>query len=329
MQRINRGRSLKRRRVTATLPARRAGGDATASNNSREIAAKHAKSQRTWQCLLVLMACGGLLLTSPSVAADLEILSSGTRYGIDFDSTVANVNVGAFDGSGVTASPVAGQLDATSWAFDGFSSVDDLSRGTSTGGVSSGGLYAFDHSSDATPNMLLGVQPTGSDFTPGSMTLGILNNSGESLSSWNIDYDVLVFNNGDRSSSLNLSYAIGSGEFQEVPELNYMTAEVSDNDPAWMATNQATTLLAEVGQGEQLFLRWTSDDVSGGGSRDEFGIDNIGVKGVSVAAVPEPSHVLGLAVASSLGLFVRYRHWRARRRTPNTNERHSEQHGSA
>lgn len=268
----------------------------------------HNLLRLTWITLLSLgLLTSGELFNEDrtAFAADLEILSTGNRYGIDFDSSVANVNLGTFDGSGIDVAPSPGQLDADSWSIAGFSSGEDLSRGISTGGVSSGGLYAFDRSGGAsTPNILLGVQPTGSDFTPGNITLSVLNNTGQSVSKWHIDYDIFTFNNGDRSSFLNFSYAIGAGAFQEMSEMNYATPTSSDSESAWIQDERAATVLAEVEQGEQLFLRWTSDDVDGSGSRDEFGLDNIGV-----TAVPEPSQVAGLAIISVCGVV-----WRLRRR---------------
>jgi hypothetical protein len=62
----------------------------------------------------------------------------------------------------------------------------------------------------------------------------------------------------------------------------------------------STQLSATVGNSSRLYLRWTGDDVSGSGSRDEFGLDNI-----TVSAVPEPGAVLfGGLVCGVIGVAV-------------------------
>ncbi|WP_438969190.1 hypothetical protein [Nonlabens sp.] len=83
----------------------------------------------------------------------LQIDVVDTKYLIDFDNTVTNVNNGTFDGSGFALVPSTGQLDADAFAISGLEdgtttfgdeqSGNDFGKGVSDGGVSAGGIYAF------------------------------------------------------------------------------------------------------------------------------------------------------------------------------------------
>ena len=134
------------------------------------------------QTLFISILLGGIL---PSLCfAQLSISSLGTSSTIDFDNTVSGVNSGEFDGSGFASSPSDGQLDCDGIIATGLSDGDgafgtdktsgDFARGTDSAsphnGVGTGGIYAFEVSSG---NYAIGVQPGGSDFTPGSFILKI------------------------------------------------------------------------------------------------------------------------------------------------------------
>ena len=89
---------------------------------------------------------------------------------------------------GFSATPLAGQLDSTTYRAIGFSdgpgafggefTSGDFGRGASSGGVTTGGGYAFEVS---TGDFTLGVQPTGSDFTPGDLTIAGENQTGAAI----------------------------------------------------------------------------------------------------------------------------------------------------
>ncbi|MEC9313071.1 MAG: hypothetical protein VYA97_14990, partial [Pseudomonadota bacterium] len=80
-----------------------------------------------------------------------------------------------FLGNGFSYDPIYGQLDLDQWTVTGFSAEDDLSRGETAGDVTTGGLYALNRGGED-GNALM-IQPTGSDFTPGSLVLDL--NSGD------------------------------------------------------------------------------------------------------------------------------------------------------
>ncbi len=202
---------------------------------------------------------------------------------IDFDTTVTGINQGPFSGSGFTPSPTTGQLNSDAWAVSGFNSnnvafgatetTGDMARGTSTGGVSTGGIYAFETSPG---NHSLGVQPVGSDFTPGEIILRIQNTTGQTATGLSLSYIVYVLNNEGRANSFNFSYSTDSVNYTNLSALDLTSAEIADPSPTWQANSRSSTLSSLViNNGDYLYLRWTGDDVSGGGSRDEFALDDI------------------------------------------------------
>ncbi len=145
-----------------------------------------------------------------AVAAGLFVsISSGPAAAqVSVSSTPAIINFDTFMGDGLAPDPAAGQLDSDEWAIAGMSDGDvvfgganaagDYAKGTSTGGESSGGLYAFDTGAG---DIAMGVQPTGSDFSPGTFTLRLVNNTGAAIDRLDVAYDICVYNNATRSSS--------------------------------------------------------------------------------------------------------------------------------
>ena len=158
--------------------------------------------------------------------------------------------------------------------FDGDHTTGDFARGLSTGGTSTGGTYAFNAGDGIT---VLGVQPTGSDFTPGTITLRLANNTGFVVNSISLSYDIYVYNDQGRSSSFNFSYSTDfEGAYTGVDALDYISPEAADGSPAWVRVERST-IISGLGllNADPIYLRWQSDDVGGGGSRDEIGLTNI------------------------------------------------------
>jgi len=247
-----------------------------------------------YTCALALLCT---LLSSPSFA-QLSITNSSSTYSINFDTTVPGVNNGTISGNGFTNNPAAGQLDSDAWSIVGVSdglldygqnrTTGDFARGNSSGSVSSGGIYAFNIGSN---NRALGVQPTGSDFTPGSINLKVTNNTGAPLNEINLTYTIYVRNDQDRSNSVNLSYSTNNANFQDVPSVAMVTPQGKDASPSWTG-NQKTTALTNLAipAGSSLYIRWASNDAGGSGSRDEIALDNIIVESSgSVENCTEPT----------------------------------------
>lgn len=234
----------------------------------------------------------------------------------DFDS---------FTGSGFAPAPTAGQLDSDAWIVAGLSAGSmtwgdtrtdpgDFARGTSSGGETTGGIYAFEVGAG---DYALGVQPSGSDFTPGAFSLRVQNTTGSAITQVYVEYEIWALNNADYSNSLNFSYSVNGTDYTLVPSLDYASTETADVSPVWEQVDRTTTISGlNVADGEYIYLNWDSDDVSGSGSRDELALDDVEVRINAATAVninrlvgSSPFFNITAMVALAAGLVVlRKRH---------------------
>jgi len=213
-------------------------------------------------------------------------VESTVAVGIDFDSATADVVAEEFAATGAAAEPAAGQLDADSWRIVGFSdgeidfgqetAAGDGARGASDGGVTTGGLYAFEVGTD---NTAMGVQPTGTDFAPGEIVLRV-SHTLSSLTAIEIGYTLDVLNNEDRSTVWSVALSADLEHWIDVPSLGMTTSETADADPLWTAT-PLSVVVSEPGAlagGDYLYIRWRAEDGAGSGGRDESALDDISVE---------------------------------------------------
>jgi len=215
--------------------------------------------------------------------AQLSLENGTTNYTIDLDATQAGVNNGAFAGSGLAPTPSAGQLDGDAWEvyvfsegdhdFGGTNTSGDFARGNSSGAIGTGGLYAFETSSG---NFSMGVQPGGSSFTPGHFPLKITNDRTTTITSFNLSYTVYVYNDQDRANSFNFSHSTDNSSFTNEASLDLVSPEAESGSPTWVPNMRSIEITGlSIAPGADYYLKWTGDDVSGGGSRDQFGLDDI------------------------------------------------------
>lgn len=242
-------------------------------------------------------------------------------------ATASPIDFSGFTGSGFVPDPALGQLDSDQWRVTGLSDGDgvfggvhdmgDFAQGESAGNVSTGGVYAFDVGDG---NMALGVQPGSSDFTPGTFTLKVVNNTGYAVANVSVAYEVWVLNNEGRSSSLSFSYSLEDETYWPVPDLDLTTPEGADPTAEWSNSARSTTLSGlDLPADASIYLRWTGDDASGSGSRDEIAIDDVDVllsdpnaialktfRARSVGSVQPLLALLGFVV---LGVASRRKRW--------------------
>jgi hypothetical protein len=254
----------------------------------------------SWAALAALAACVFYL---PEVRGDLVCSALYTPYVVTFDATVAGVNIGPYDGTGLSTAPALGQLDSSAWQVTGLAGGDALfggnysdgvyGRGFSTGDVNRGGLWSFDTGSG---NRTFGFQPVNATLTPGAITLRARNNTGVQVTSIELSYDVWELNNANRSTLIGFAWSTDGTNFTPIPELDFTSGLAASATPVWSLQTLSTTWSLVLPQGSPLFLRWNTSDVAGSGARDELGLDNI-----SVTVIAEPA--MGLAIWLSFSLF--------------------------
>lgn len=217
-----------------------------------------------------------------------------------------------FTGGGFTATPSSGQLDSDVWIVTGFSdgtlnfggtqTSGDFARGTSNGGVSTGGVYGFTVESG---NSILGIQPTGDDFTSGEIILKLQNGTTSNVTEVDISYDIWYRNDQGRSNSLNFAYSYDGVNFIPVTSLDFTTPQAADSN-GWQSQTKSATLSRLTIAPDQLFyLKWIGNDVGGSGSRDEYGIDNVQVTQLTTPDItppPPPEEITKIHTIQGTGL---------------------------
>lgn len=241
------------------------------------------------------------------ITAQLSLTSTGVDFVINFDHTTLNVNEGIFAGDGFHPEPITGQLDSDAWALEGLSVGDlsfggiginvDFARGSSIGGETIGGIYSFEV---ALNNMALGFQATGSDFTPGNITLKINNSSGFTLERLKFGYTLWELNDQDRANDIELAYSTDNVNYSNITGSIFTSAAPKDPLPIWQSTIFEFDIEnLSVLPNEFIFIRWSTNDATGGGSRDELAIDDISFRISNSLCVSEAFYLDGLGILQS------------------------------
>lgn len=245
-------------------------------------------SLRALGCTLALAAVFG----ADQVQAQLNVAVVNTAYTINFDGTVGGVGSGVFAGTGFQPTPVNGRLDSDAWATTGWSdgslafggtaitSGTDFRRGLVLAPTSAGGIYAFDDGAGGVLNgRALGFQPGAADFTPGSITLRVQNNTGSTLTAFDIAYNAYYRNDQDWSNDFDLYVSDNNTSYTHITSQD-VTSPAAQAGTAWVANARSVTVSGyNVPNGQYFYIRWQGNDVTGSGSRDEFALDDISVTG--------------------------------------------------
>ncbi|MCC5924642.1 MAG: T9SS type A sorting domain-containing protein [Crocinitomicaceae bacterium] len=226
----------------------------------------------------------------------LSVIFTGivyTQVSINDFTTNVNVEFSSFTGSGFSPSPGPGMLSSNEWEVLGSSDGNLLfgdtqtggqfARGVSNGGVTTGGIYAFNYGT----GIAFGFQATGTAFTPGAFTLKLQNNTGAPIQDLTLSYEIWVLNDQNRSNSFNFEHGNDNINFQQEGTLNFVSEAPADPSPAWELVPRNITLEnVYIADGDFYFLRWTTNDVGGSGSRDEFGVNNIIIGATELTNLP-------------------------------------------
>jgi hypothetical protein len=215
-------------------------------------------------------------------AQSLQMDAVNTTYTIDFDTTLAHVNNDSFAGTGFAVVPTAGQLDANAYAIESLQdattifgeeqSNNDFSKGISSGGNSSGGIYAFEVAAN---DYALGIQPTGNDFTPGTIHFQFTNNTGAIVTDVSLAYEVYFFNNETCSKDFICAHGPDTSSLTTVSASRICSGLESDVVPVWERNLVVIDLSGlSIPAGGTYLIAWTSID-EGGCSSDEIALDKV------------------------------------------------------
>ena len=183
---------------------------------------------------------------------------------------------------------VAGGLDSNIWRVVGLSDIPSPAFGFTAAGGGDFGKGIINGSADPTQagvyspsaDHALVVQPTGAELDVGGfIEARIQNNSGATATSFDLVFDWVYRNSADRSSNLQLAFSTDGVNFTTVVAAAFSTPTTHDTPTASVFTDQheSLTLTGTVADGGYLYLRWIHASSSGGGSRDEVGIDDVSV----------------------------------------------------
>lgn len=199
---------------------------------------------------------------------------------------MVQIDLTTFDASGFDPEPAVGQLDSDDWSvrlsansvldFGGSAggAGSDYARGLSTGGVDDPGVWAFDV--DGAGTIAFGLQPTALSFTPGQVTLRLVNNTGADVSEILVEYTIWANNDSDSSSGLILQHSPDNMTYTEIGD-QFVTPDANDK-MGFVATDvsQLITLETPIADGTQYYIAWAGDDAGGGDTfRDEYAIEGI------------------------------------------------------
>ena len=193
-----------------------------------------------------------------------------------------------YTGTGVSSSPTIAQLHSLNWAFSGMSegqvlngetnTTGDYARGSSPGGVTTGGLYAF----DINGNTAFGFQANGTDFDNGKAVLRLQNQTGSTITAAQIAYNLYVFNDQDIASTINLEYSTDGVNYTAAPAFTF-TSPTTNTGASWSAANAISGFISglRLSNNEYLYIRW-DNDLSASSEADEIAIDDIQVTAFAI-----------------------------------------------
>ncbi|MFP9116070.1 T9SS sorting signal type C domain-containing protein [Flavobacterium sp. RHBU_3] len=217
-----------------------------------------------------------------------QIKAVNTVYTVDFDNSVEGVNNGTYAGAGLDTLPDDGELNSNAFVMStitttgvtfGATIADDdpsYGNGTSTGGVTDGGFYAFQV---GTGNYALGLQPDAT-YPSGSTTLRFQNQTGVAITSLNVAYKVYVRNDEAGNNYYNFSHSAVNAtntSYTAATVLNLTTTATADAIPGWKMYYKVVTLTGlSIASNSYYYIRW-SGDVLTGSAYDEIALDDITV----------------------------------------------------
>ncbi|HEY0091294.1 MAG TPA: choice-of-anchor D domain-containing protein, partial [Flavobacterium sp.] len=255
--------------------------------------------------LSIVIFIAGLGTASSQVSLTNAAPTATINFSNTMQTTVGTNPSTAFTGAGFAPAPASGtypgRLNSNAWETIGWANGDLLfgglmvnpahGRGSVAGGVVTEGIYAYTDTPASVANPTLLIQPADGDFAPGSIALRIKNNGTANITQLTISYNLFVRNDENTSSSFNFSHSADNVVYQADASMDYTSPDVADAFQ-WVSVDTApsrSTIISGINIAPNGFyyIRWTCEDVSGTGPRDEFGLDDIVITGTYGSPAPE------------------------------------------
>ncbi len=238
-------------------------------------------------------ANAALVMNTTSVALDFNNLN--TNYGGSYNST-----------GGSSLFPTS---STTTTIYSGAGGVEFESNYNDN---TPGGVYS-NNSTYSNSNSMRALQDgSSSDYAIGmknsadqTMTLTLQNNTGMTISSWNVAYAIEQYSRGGSATVMSFSYSLNGTSFittnlsgaADVSANNSVPLDV--NFSAVSSTSRMGIVAEPIANGDLIYFRWTYDHQSGTSAY-------IGLDDITVTAVPEPASAL-LGTLSFITLLCRRR----------------------
>jgi hypothetical protein len=234
---------------------------------------------------------GALLIGTSPITIDFNNLNTnfGGAYNSTGGSSVFPIN------TTVASAPVT--------IYSGTGGVEFTVGSTDflPGGVySNTGTYSNSNSFRALQNgslsdLALGVK----DSATRTFTLWLKNNTGATVPTWNVAYDVEQYSKGSSATTFSFSYSTNGTTFVTTGLSGAATVTANTSAPvdvnlaSVISTSRTGVITQSIANTSDIYLRWTYTHI--GGTSPHMGIDNI-----VITAVPEPS----TALLGGLGLLA-------------------------
>lgn len=241
-----------------------------------------------------------------SVSGQVQLSEGAPTATLNFSTTMTPTAgtspATSFKGAGFSPDPtVTGRLNSNAWSvlgfdygalpFGGTQTLDDFGRGSVNTAVLTTGIYAYTDAPASVNNPTMLIQPGENDFSPGHIILRIRNNGATSITQLEVSYNIFVRNDENRSNAMTFSHSPDNTVFEPEATLDYASPDVADAFAWSQVGNTPSRNIIITGinilPGQFYYLRWSFEDISGTGDRDEFGLDDIVVTGMFGPPAPE------------------------------------------
>lgn len=263
---------------------------------------------------LLLSAITGTVILATSSTAQILISATDTSYTETF-------SIGA---TATAALPSGWKIDKNTTvrsvgSYAGAGTATEREGGTSLSSSAANGIYNFGATANAS-DRAVGFLSSGSATKSGNLYARFQNNTGASITSFSISYDVEKYRGGTNTAGFSIQmYYSTDGSSWTSAGSNFLTSFAADANnngfnPAPGTTSSITSsgLNLAIAQGDSLYLAWNYSVTSGSttSNAQALSLDNISL---TAHAIPEPSTYAAIFGALALAGVVVHRRRQARR----------------